>query len=213
MLAEVEEYDVLDKPERLAEALRDTALAKLKLLPAAAQGLFSADMGRKDQSEAWKKLIKRLGEKFDVVLVDCPAGMHGTTQDVLCACSHALGVFKSEMVAGRNFELFGRTLAAMPEERRPQQLGVVVNMFQGRSPASVEAFQRLNCDTPASRLFETTIPRHEAFQSASCAGLPLRFAEVDGASSIAFLFDMMADELCRRLGMPSKAETPKQFLT
>ena len=77
-------------------------------------------------------------------------------------------------------------------------LGVVINMFQGRSEASLEAFHALT-SSDAAPLFETTIPRSDAFAEACLSGVPVRFVQRRGqAPPVSWLFDMLATEVCDR---------------
>ncbi|MBF5041564.1 AAA family ATPase [Aggregicoccus sp. 17bor-14] len=211
-------YDLLDGDTRaLDEALRPTAHERLKVLPASGPELPQAALQPEPRHvEGWRQLLGRVAQRCDVALVDCPAGMLGTTRDVLQGCTHALGVFQAEMVAGRSFDVFLQALRALPEPGQLEVLGTAVNMFQGRSRASLEAFQRLAAAGAGYRPFDTTLPRHDAFGAASLEGLPLRASQVDGARSLAFLFDMLASEVSARLGLdgPQRERTlpPGGFL-
>lgn len=213
--AELGAFDLLDDPRRLDEALRPTAHPRLEVLPASGPLLPPAALAPEGRGERWPRLLQRVAQRCDLVLVDCPAGMLGTTREVLRTATHVLGVFQAEMIAGRSFELFRAALQALPEPTRPQVLGTAVNMFAGRTRASLEAFQRLATGTEDHRPFDTTLPRHEAFQAASLEGLPLRDAQAEGAQGIAFLFDMLASEVCARLGLdtlPRERVAPGRFL-
>jgi chromosome partitioning protein len=194
-------YDILDHPDRLDQALRDTAAPNLRLLPASGPEVVPAMLERASQGEQWRTVIGAVGQRCDIALVDCPAGMFGVTQDILSASTHAIGVLQSEMVAQRSFAMFAQGLSALPAERRPQLLGVVVNMFQRRSGPSVEAFHGICDDADRYRLFETTIPRSDAFAAASLAGQPLRLADGESLGPVAWLFDMLADEVCARFDL------------
>jgi cellulose biosynthesis protein BcsQ len=207
-------YDILDRPEAVDEVLRGTASPHLRLLPASGPELSEAVLAGRDQSAGWRRVLQAVGARADITLVDCPAGMFGVTQEVLGAVTHVIGVFQSEMVARRSFAMFSRGLQAVPADRRPTLLGVVVNMFQRRSGPSVEAFQTFCDEADRHRLFETTIPRSEAFAEASLAGKPLRFTEGASPSPVAWLFDMLADEVFNRSGMRTgAAASPRSFLT
>ena len=201
-------HDLLERPEALDEALRGTAAPNLRLLPAGGADLDLGLLERRDQSGKWRQVLDGVRARADIAVVDCPAGMLGITHDVLCAASHAIGVFQSEMVAKRSFTMFTRGLDAVPAASRPHLLGVVVNMFQRRSGPSLEAFHGICEEADHHRLFETTIPRSEAFAEASHAGQPLRFLDgADGLSPVAWLFDMLADEVCSRFEPQPAAKT------
>jgi hypothetical protein len=105
------------------------------------------------------------------------------------------------MIASRSAMMLERGLEALPAERRPQLIGVLVNMFQGRSAGSVEAFHQLAAGRAGPLLFETTIPRSETFATASIAGVPVRYSEREGGGRIGWLFDALAAEMCGRAGL------------
>jgi cellulose biosynthesis protein BcsQ len=192
-------YDVLDDPELLDRALRSTIMPNLHILPACGRALPPAALDRADQSQVWSDLVERLRVQADIVLVDCPAGMLHTTHEVVSASTHVLGVFQSEMVASRSFPMFLQTLDTLAPERRPDLVGVVVNMFQRRANGSLEAFERICVDGERHRLLDVTIPRSDAFSNASLAGLPLRLAGDKGPCAMAWLFDALAAEICGRM--------------
>jgi chromosome partitioning protein len=206
-------YDILDRPDAIDEVLRRTAVDRMRILPASGTALPAVATARHSFAAEWAALIERARERADIVLVDCPAGMFGTTADVLAACTHVVGVMQSDMIASRSSDMFERGLAALPEDRRPALIGVVINMFQSRSAASVEAFHQLAVGRRSPVVFETTIPRSDAFAAANLAGLPLRLAQ-SGDSSVAWLFDALAAEMCGRAGIAHGAQTaaPASFL-
>jgi len=191
--------DVLDDPDEIDDALCDTDVDGLQVLPVGGPA-------RRGRADDWRAVIARARERAELVLVDCPAGMFDATADVLQACTHMVGVLPSEMSAIKSALMLESGLAAMHPAARPQMAGVVINMFQARSAASMEAFQRIAAGPPGRFLFETTIPRSDVFAAASLAGVPVRFAEPEGgANPIAWLFEALASEVCGRTGLGEAA--------
>jgi chromosome partitioning protein len=189
--------DILDCPDLLDGTLRATAVPGLRLLPACGtESSADALVGRGARAR-WQRLLEQTRGRADVTLVDCPAGMLGTTGDVLGACTHVIGVVQSQVVAQRSFEMFHRGLELVAAERRPELVGVLINMFQRRSGPSLEAFHAI-CADGSHRLFETIIPRADAFDDSSLAGRPLRFGDGRELAPLAWLFDMLASEVCDR---------------
>lgn len=199
-------FDLLDTPEQVAGALRKTSIARLRILPACGSSVPLQAMHRRDLPQVWARMMVQVGQHADITLVDCPAGMFHTTSAVLASCTHVVGVFQAEILSSRSFDMFLRGLATIPQARRPTLAGVVVNMFQGRAEGSLEAFHRICNDGDRHKLFDTTIPRSEAFGRATMLGQPLRAAGKQ-ATPIAFLFDMLAEELCTRVGVKEVANT------
>jgi chromosome partitioning protein len=206
-------YDILGSPNELASVIRPTVVPELSILPACGPHVPETAMARRSLTAEWNALLAEARKLATVVLVDCPAGMFDVTSDVLGACTHAVGVVQSELVASRSSSMLMRGIQAIPAERRPRFLGVVVNMFQGRSEASLEAFHAITSD--AAPLFETTIPRSDAFAEACLAGVPVRFVQRRGQPPpVSWLFDMLATEVCDRIGVATRGDdrTPGSFV-
>lgn len=198
-------YDILGSPHELPAVIRSTVIPELSILPACGPNLPALATTRRSLADEWGALVAEARRLAPLVLVDCPAGMFDVTADVLGACTHVVGVLQSELVASRSSAMLERGIAAIPADRRPRLLGVVVNMFQGRSEASLEAFHAIT-SAEAAPLFETTIPRSDAFAEACLSGVPVRFARQRGqAPPVSWLFDMLATEVCDRTGLGAQA--------
>lgn len=196
-------FDLLDDLALVEPSLRPTAEPRLRVLPARGPALPVGSLMRPDLADAWRGLCERVAGHAEITLVDCPAGMFHTTRAVLRAATHVVGIFQADMVSSRSFPMFLRALDTLPEDERPELAGVVVNMFQRRADSSVAALRELCQAGARHRLFDTTIPRSEAFWEAGREGVPLRVAG-DAPSPVAYLFDMLADEVCTRVGVARK---------
>jgi cellulose biosynthesis protein BcsQ len=138
--------------------------------------------------------------------------MFGATTQILQAATHVIGVLQAEAIANRSFTRFVEALRALPDERRPEVVGIVVNMLQTRVGASLAVFQSAVTDLPGDWLFETTIPRHRAFLDATHAGLPLRHLDDVAPPAVAWLFDNLAAEVAERLRLASVEKKPQPLL-
>jgi cellulose biosynthesis protein BcsQ len=150
----------------------------------------AADPGP-DAAAAWRTLVVRARSRADVVVVDCPAGVTGVGADVVAACSHVVGVVRSDRgstTAAAMVEAFVDGIAGL------ELAGVVVNLFDGRSPPSLEAFQRIAAH--GAPLFETTIPRADALAEPPCGPDP---------GPIGWLFDALGAEVIARTGLVEPA--------
>ena len=204
--------DVVAGSATLEEAIIDTVLPRLKLVPAVGATLPDLDLVATDTGGAWGRLLGSLAARADVVVVDTPAGMFGPTAAILRAVTHVVGVLQAEVLAARSFERFYTGLAALPEAHRPKVAGVVLNMLQTRHHASLGVFQDALQNVPSDWLFDTTIPRHPAFLDATEEGVPLRQLDEDTPPPVAFLFDNLAGELAERLVLPRVERRPQRLL-
>jgi cellulose biosynthesis protein BcsQ len=169
--------ELLDGAAAIDEALVSSDQLPLSLLAPAHGG-----------ASDWRRLIQRARERADVVLVDVPAGLEGLSADLIDACAHVIGVVRSDRGAAHAAQALERHLES--QEHGPRLAGVVVNLFDGHSTTSLEAFQRIaGCGVP---LFETAIPRADAIAADAVACAP---------GPIAWLFDELAAELAGKLGL------------
>jgi len=194
------------------QALLDTVLPRFKIMPAVGHELPSSGNPSIDLSSAWEMLLRELSGRAELVIVDTPAGMFGVTQQVLRACSHVLGVLQAEVVANRSFSRFHDGLAAVPDEVRPQVVGIVINMLQTTHSASLSVFQAACTDLPAAWLFDTSIPRHNVFLDSAEAGVPLRHLDEVAPPAVAWLFDNLAAEVVERLKLDAAQRKPQPLL-
>lgn len=206
-------YDVLLGLAEPATCLLPTILPELKILPALGKRIPSASELMADQTGAWRSLTRELSPLADIVLIDCPSGMYGTTHQVLQASSHVLGVLQAEAVARRSFPMFQEGLAALPGAARPAVAGVLLNMLQAKHNASLAVLQEACAKLPDNWLLETSIPRSGAFLDASGEGLPVRLMDDNSPPAVSWLFDTLAAEVTQRVGLnaPSRSR-PKSLL-
>lgn len=206
-------FDILDAPGRLSEILRNTAEPGLRIAAATGHSLPESVVPSAAQHEQWRALLAEGRKLAPVVIVDCPAGMFGTTLSVLHGATHVLGVVQAEMLASRSFEMFQRGMERVREADRPSLSGVVVNMLQTRSATSIDALQRIAREADRQRLYETTIPRSEGFQQAVHAGQPVSMSRGGQPHAVSWLFDMLASEVRgRTLNNEPAAHEPRPFL-
>lgn len=133
--------DVLEAKVELDEALvRDKRNERLHLL-AAAQSREKEDV----DTEAMRALVERLRERFDFVLIDCPAGIESGFKNAVVGAEHAIVVCTPEVAAVRDAD---RVIGLLPAAWRPE---LVINRLRpslvkkGKmlSVADVDAILRL----------------------------------------------------------------------
>jgi cellulose biosynthesis protein BcsQ len=187
-------------------------LIKLKILPAVGRTLPPPELMLLDHGKRWQSLFAELAELAEIVLVDTPAGMFGTTYQLLRESTHVLGILQAERIADRSFSRFVETLKTLPGERRPQVLGVIINMLQTKHDGSLSVMLNACRDFPGDWLFDTTIARHPAFLDATHAGVPLRNLDEYAPPAVAWLFDTLAGEVLDRLKLPAPQKKPQALL-
>ncbi len=204
--------DVLTDKVGHESALLRTVVPHFRILPALGEQPPDTAALLGDHSQGWRKLLHKLSEEAEIVIVDSPAGMFGSTHQLLNGCTHILGVLQAELIASRSFGTLERALQLMPSGERPEVVGVVLNMLQTRHRASVQVLQDACTHLPRGWLLDTTIPRSEAFLEATQEGLPLRLLDELNPPAVSWLFDTLASEVSGRLGLTVAERKPRQLL-
>jgi len=161
--------DVLDKNCRLDQALvRHKKEPNLALLPAGDPRMLDWM-----KPEDMKKISEMLSEKFDFVLVDCPAGVEDGFKNALAACKEAIVVTNPELSAVRDAD---RVIGILnTSDIEPIQL--VINRVRPNMMAVKKCFLSLLKIKQLKRLsfgvLVTDIQKHEA-QHAWLSAAPRR---------------------------------------
>lgn len=210
--AEAGVFDILLGTCGIQETLLKTMVQGFSILPAVGKTLPAPHVFLQDHTERWRQILGEASALADLVLVDTPAGMFGTTHQILAASTHVLGVLQAEVLANRSFPRFTEGIEAIRPEARPKVAGVFLNMVQMRQSPSLSVLQDACASLPAGWLFDTSIPHNPAFLLAADQGLPLRHLDELAPPAVAFLFDNLAAETAQRLELPVAGQKPRQFL-
>jgi septum site-determining protein MinD len=125
--------DVLEEKATLDDALvRDKRSDKLFLL-AAAQSREKEDV----VTAHMKALVERLRDRFDFVLIDCPAGIEMGFKNAVAGAQHAIVVCTPEVSSVRDAD---RVVGLLPSDWRPE---LIVNRLR---PALVKKGKMLSVD-------------------------------------------------------------------
>jgi chromosome partitioning protein len=148
-------------------------------------------------------LLEKLGQDFDVVLLDCPAGLGKVTTRAIEGATHVLSPLQAEPLALRSV---GQVLALIDRVRAEknaalQLIGVVLSMFDRKTPASLEVAETLWTKFPGGIILDTVIPRDETFLEASLRGSPLLLM-AKRPPPLARVFDQLAGDVLDRIEPP-----------
>ena len=130
-------YDVVDVAEgrcRMNQALvRDTDEPELYILP----GVRSSDRTALG-SQSMKELVGRLSRSFDIVLVDCPAGIEAGFRRAVSSCDEAILVTTPHISSVRDAE----TVLGLLRQGGINRIFTVVNRVRGDLVMSGEMLSR-----------------------------------------------------------------------
>lgn len=150
-------------------------------------------------------LLEKLAPEFDLVLLDCPAGLGKVTTRAIEAATHVLSPLQAEPLALRSVGQLLALIDRVRAEKNPPLalLGVVLSMFDRKTPASLEVAETLWTKFPGGIILDTVIPRDETFLEASLRGSPLLLMS-KRPPPLSRVFDQLASDVMDRLDPPGE---------
>jgi chromosome partitioning protein len=198
-------YDLLMEEVSLAEAMIDTAVPGLSLVPANAD-LASADMDLVSQEKRSFLLHDALRHPAtlasapDIVVIDCPPSLSLLTVNALVAADAILVPLQAEFFALEGLSQLMLTVREVRQTANPSLriAGVVLTMHDARNRLSqqVEADARA---TLGSLVCKTIVPRNVRLSEAPSFGMPI--LSYDPASRGAEAYWALSAELASVLGL------------
>jgi chromosome partitioning protein len=148
-------------------------------------------------------LLEKLVSEFDLVILDCPAGLGKVTTRAIEAATHVLSPLQAEPLALRSVGQILALIDRIRAEKNPplQLLGVVLSMFDRKTPASLDVAETLWTKFPGGIILDTVIPRDETFLEASLRGSPLLLMS-KRPPPLARVFDQLASDVLDRIDPP-----------
>jgi chromosome partitioning protein len=188
--------EVLAGVTPLEQALTPTKLERLSLLPRGR--LDPIDVPAFEaaalQHNRLASILAAVKPRFDLVLVDTPAGLGAPTRAALVGTDFVLVPVQAEPLGLRSLQQVLRVLDHVRARENPKiaLLGILLTMVELRREGSREVAESLW--TGFDGVMETMLPRADAFLTASHKGLPLAF--VGGpVSPEARRFELLAAEI------------------
>lgn len=188
--------EVLSGAVPLEQALLTTKMEGLTLLPRGR--LDPVDVPHFESALAARNqlatMLATLRPRFDVVVVDTPAGLGLPTRAALAAVDWALVPVQSEPLGLRSLQQVLQVLEHVRARENPRLalLGILLTMVELKREGSREVAETMWSGFEG--VLETMLPRAEVFLTASQKGLPLAF--LGGPTSPeARRFELLAGEL------------------
>jgi chromosome partitioning protein len=189
----------LDGASLEASSVR-TRLSELTIMPVGTVSVLGAHAWGERLTDGTRltALMQAASEGgFDLVVIDTPAGLSGSTLGAVRAGDHVIVPVQAEPLAARAVGAMLEALGALRlEGARASLAGIVLTMLQQRVSESLSVATDLWSGMPPALVFETTIPRDSVFLKASAAGVPLGLLRKN-PPPIAGVFDRLAEELER----------------
>ena len=182
-------YEVLSGAAELEEALTETRIRGLELVPAGA-GLAGANVELPRIAGFEQRLHECLApvrERFEFVLLDCPPSLGPLTVNALVAADRVIVPVQTEYFALEGLAGLLDTLALVKRELNPRLTvaGMILTMHDARTRLGRDVEREVREHFP-DLVFTTVIPRNVRVGEAPSFGLPVTHHDPHSAGAEAY---------------------------
>ena len=169
-------YDVLAGEAEAADALRDTEIERLRLLPSHPDlAGANVELPRRPGSEVLlREALAPVRDRFAYTLLDCPPSLGPLTVNALVAADRVIVPVQTEYFALEGLAGLLDTLSLVQRELNPRLTvaGMLLTMHDGRTRLARDVEREVREHFP-SLVFETVIPRNVRVGEAPSFGRPV----------------------------------------
>jgi chromosome partitioning protein len=192
-------YDVLAGTVPAADALVETGIANLSLMPASPDlAGASVELPRQPGSEMrLRDAIAPMRDQFAFTLLDCPPSLGPLTVNALVAADRVIVPVQTEYFALEGLAGLLDTLHLIQRELNPRLAvaGMLLTMHDGRTRLARDVEREVREHFP-ELVFETVIPRNVRIGEAPSHGVPITTHDPLCPGSVAYL--KLAKEVAAR---------------
>lgn len=182
-------YDVMMGNAPVEEAIVDTDMKRLSLLPAS-MNLAGAEIemvGMENRETILKRILSQVRDKYDYIIIDCPPALGLMTLNVLTAADSVIIPIQAEFYALEGLSQLVKTIHAVTKNLNPDLdiLGILLTMYDGRTNLSVQVRDEVESyfgDT----VFKTVIPRSVKLSEAPGFGQPITLYASKSKGGVAY---------------------------
>lgn len=161
---------------------------------------------RLGNGDVLRSLLTRMSSRFDVAVLDTPAGFGTATLGALRASEFCLSPLQCEPIALRAAPQMLEVMGALRGDGcRVRFAGFVLTMLQVHDQHSMAVAEAAWNQLPDGSVLQSMVPRDPAFLSASSAGVPLGLLSRT-PPPVASLFDQLAGEVEQRITLTPKRD-------
>ncbi len=192
-------YEVLTGESTAEEALAQTTVADLLMLPAGA-GLAGANV-ELPRLEGFERHLREslapIRERFEYILLDCPPSLGPLTVSALVAADRVIVPVQTEYFALEGLAGLLETLEMVRRELNPRLTvaGMLLTMHDGRTRLGRDVEREVREHFP-ELVFDTVIPRNVRVGEAPSYGLPVTHHDPHSAGAEAY-FELAKEMVAR----------------
>ena len=192
-------YDVLINDVDAADAVRDTMIDTLKLMPSRME-LAGAEVELVNllaREQRLKNAVAPLRDRFDYIFVDCPPSLGLLTLNALNMADTLLVPIQCEYYALEGLSQLMNTVKLIRRNLNPrlEVEGVVLTMYDGRTNLSQQVVGEVKRFFK-NKVYDTIIPRSVRLGEAPSFGLPITLYAPKSTGAAAY--STLAEELVEK---------------
>jgi len=169
-------YDVIIDDSTIEEVILPTNFANLSVIPANDDlSGVEVELGKMNNKEkVLRKIITKIKDKYDFVLIDCPPALGFTTVNVLTASDSVIIPIQCEYFALEGLSQLMYTIKLVKKHLNEniEVEGVVLTMKDSRSNLGQQVAQDVN-KYFGKKAYSTVIPRNIRLAEAPSFGMPI----------------------------------------
>ncbi len=147
------------------------------------------------------RVLRDVESRYDLILVDTPAGLIGPTYGVLAAANYVIMPVQTEPLSIRTVPQLLEVVASLREGGKTVSLAaVILTMAQLREELSMSVVQEAWGLFPEGLVLDTHVPKDSLFVAASAKGVPVGLLH-RRPPAVASAFNNIVAELESRLGL------------
>jgi chromosome partitioning protein len=198
-------YDVLTGEITLREAIHETAVPRLSIVPSTVDlAGFELEVAQsRDRAFRLRKALAKLNAEsdpahaFSYVLVDCPPSLNVVTVNAMVAADAVLVPLQCEFFALEGLSQLLKTVEQVRANLNPHLTihGIVLTMYDARNNLSGQVVADVR-SFMGDKVYETVIPRNVRVSEAPSHGKPVLLYDLKCVGSQAYL--RLASEVIQR---------------
>ena len=196
-------YDAMCDQCNIGECMLINVIPGLNLIPANRElaGAEVEFIGEANMQYIIKNLLRKIQEKFDFVIIDCPPALGMLTVNSMTAANTVLVPIQCEFFAldGLSQLLYTIELIQKKLNKDLKMEGVVFTMFDSRTNLSLEVVENVKANL-TQNIYKTIIPRNVRLAEAPSHGLPINL--YDSRCAGADSYRQLADEVITNIAFP-----------
>jgi chromosome partitioning protein len=194
-------YELISGNAGIAEALRDTPVPGLQVIPANIDlsGAAVELIEEEHRNYFLKNALEPLRPRYDFIMIDCPPSLGILTLNGLAACDAAIIPMQCEYFAMEGLTLLLKTIKIIQKKVNSGLRigGIFFTMYDSRTRLAQEVVKQVSAYF-TDKVFSTIIPRNVRISEAPSHGLPITL--YDPASSGARAYRSLAEEFLNHVG-------------